>query len=127
MSKAAWVPESDWATVKVGQTVRLVNPDGEVTFNVGFAKPSRIISVSLKSYYPDQWDLFVEAHEIPPIPTTPGFYVGHDALNDNPHFIVRVDTEGTIWFPKYWQTGGWSTLGSPERFAPFTRLEPVAA
>jgi hypothetical protein len=123
----AWVPESDWATVKLGQTVRLVNRDGELTFKVEFADPYSLGSPSDVYYCSDQWDLFVEAPATPPIPTTPGYYVGRDVLKDNPHFIIRVDAQGTIRYPQGSYLYGWSILGNPERFAPFTRLEPVAA
>jgi hypothetical protein len=106
-----WVAESDWSTVKVGQTVHLTNADGEVTFEVRF-----LAEGGLKGgkawYWGEAWSLFVEAPATPPLPTEPGWYIDRD---DG----VWCLHEGSLWLYNNY------TNSDPKRFAPFTRLEPA--
>jgi hypothetical protein len=62
-----WAAESDWSTVVVGQRVRLVNSDGEVTFTVQKRNAWQIHSLVNSYNIGTSWFLFAEATDVTPV------------------------------------------------------------
>jgi hypothetical protein len=90
---------------------------------------SRVLCKYLSGWIDEGWTLTLIERAAPKVelPTAAGLYIGSDALNSNDAFLVRVTKlGGPIQYPNSSISGGWRKLGDPERFAPFTKLEPVA-
>jgi hypothetical protein len=123
-----WIAELDWAKTQVGQKVRLVNADGEVTLTIVKKSGESWVHSEIGSYYEGHWNLFVEAPLAVVLPTEPGFYsVGRKA-----HPYERLLVLREQWFEL--SAAGQSTDGyyTPNRLAEIavrenrlTRLEPV--
>jgi len=120
-----WITQDDWSTVKVGDQVRVTHESGDElkgyvdwVFNgldddvhrIQIEVPSLPESVEIRD---SEWFLSVPAKPAVVIPAEPGWY---------------LDPQQDIW--KLNAAGDWHCLLSPndtpDNYAPFTRLEPVA-
>lgn len=129
MSDIVWV-EGDWAKVEVGQRARVVDGAGSIegiVESVGghvHTAASLLIKfgtgASSRVYSHSGSTLYVEAPPKVELPTEPGWYRGYDQLAEVA-FVTEL-RDGKFWRGHY----GTGEYGDVERFAPFTRLEPVA-
>jgi len=119
MTEQEWHKESDWSTVKVGDRVRLVQPNGDVAEFAASGVTREWLDSQKTSYYQREgWQLYVTRPAVT-LPTEPGFY---------------TDIKGDPWklaSNGYWYDKGYINGPSNQDYdyiksrAPFTRLEPV--
>ena len=119
-----WIEQEDWSTVKVGDQVRVTHEGGMLTGKIQhiYTTPvCRVRAIDLEvGILSDTvqvrcagWSLFVPAKPAVVLPSEAGWY---------------VDPQQDVW--KLNASGVWYCLLSPndtpDNYAPFTRLEPVA-
>jgi len=121
MTETAWIP-GDWATVKVGDAVKLEHDIGSIKGTIdAIAETPWVGRINVGETIFEKaagWTLFIEAPPVPELPIEPGYYA--DRKND----VWNLATDG------YWYDGSYSN-GFPyldvvvlKSLAPFTRLTP---
>lgn len=118
--------KGDWATVAVGQRVRLTNVDGAVEFTVKTHRQTRDcwhLDSEIGEYSEWGWNLFVPVppKPEPTLPTEPGTYWADrdgDAWLCSHSGMVALAADTTRL------TDSDSKMFKADHYAPFVRLEP---
>lgn len=106
---------------KVGDKIHAKNYDTEIIATLCESAGDVYLGASgwaLSTILADFWEVTLVESAPEPLPTEEGWYVAFDRLANEP-FVVEIRSGNS----RFWYRG--NPLGNPERFAPFTRLEPV--